>query len=148
MSNTGSAPARPVLAERLSKAFIVEPVDPYFGPRFPCRPLVARSAEKHTAFAIFSGQIGLATAPEFTAAMHDLFTDHLVEAVLDFSRASLTNSAVGALVEFTAAMHGRNKRLYLYRTSAQIRSALQELQLTPYFRFLETEDDVIATLVM
>jgi len=139
---------RPVLAERLSKVLIVVPVDPYMGPRFSCRPLVAHSAEKHTAFAIFSGQIGLSAVPEFTAAMHDLFSENLAETILDFSRLSLTKSAMGALVAFAAAIHGRNKRLYLYRTSAQIRSALQELQLTPYFRFLETEDDVIATLVM
>jgi len=141
-------PDRLVLTERLSKVLIVEPVDPYMGARFPCRPLVARSAEKHTAFAIFSGQIGLSAVPEFTAAMHDLSAENLVEAVLDFSRLSLTNSAVGALIEFAAAMHGRGRRLYLYQTSAQIRGALTTLQLTPYFRFLETEDDVIATLVM
>jgi len=141
-------PVRPVLAERLSKVLTVEPVDPCIGPRFSCRPLVAHSAEKHTAFAMFSGQIGLSAVPEFTAAMHDLFTENLTEVVLDFSRLSLTNSAVGALMAFAAAMHGRNKLLYLYRTSAQIRGALKELYLTPYFRFLETEDDVIATFVM
>jgi anti-anti-sigma regulatory factor len=143
-----SQPDKLVLTERLSKALIVEPVDPYLGPRFPCRPLVAHGAEKRTAFAIFSGQIGLSTVPEFTAAMHDLFSENLAEAVLDFSRLSLTNSAVGALVGFAAAVHGRNKRLYLYQASAQIRGVLTVLQLTPYFHFLATEDDIIATLVM
>jgi len=139
---------RPILTERLSKALILEPFDPYMGPRFPCRPLVAHSAEKHTVFAIFSGQIGLPTVPEFTAAMHNLLTDHLVEVILDLSRLSLTKSGVAALVGFAASMHGRNRRLYLYRTSAQIRGELKDLQLIPYFRFLEAEDDVIATLVM
>ena len=141
-------PDRPVLAERLSKALIVEFVDPYMGPRFPCRPLVAHSAEKQTVYAIFSGQIGLSAVPEFAAAMHDLFTENLAEAILDFSQLSLTASATGALVSFGAAIHGRNKRLYLYRTSPQIRGMLKTLQLTSYFHFLETEDDVIATIVM
>ena len=138
---------KPVLTERLSKLLLVEPVDPYMGPRFPCRPLVARSAERHTVFCIFSGQIGLSAVPEFTAAMHELYTEGLAEAILDFSRLSLTKSAVGALVAFAASMHGRNKRLYLYAVSPQIRGVLKELSLDPYFSFLETEDDIIATLV-
>jgi anti-anti-sigma regulatory factor len=140
-------PDRPVLTENLSKVLIVEPVDPYMGPRFPCRPLVARSAERHTAFGMFSGQIGLSAVPEFKAAMHDLFTEGLSKVILDFAGLSLTKSAVGALVAFAAAVHGRNRRLYLYRTSAQILGALKELGLTSYFTFLETEGDVIAVLV-
>jgi anti-anti-sigma regulatory factor len=140
-------PGRPVLEENLSKVLILEPVDPYMGPRFPCRPLVAYSAERHTAFGMFIGQIGLSAIPEFKAAMHDLSTENLSKIILDFSQLSLTKSGVGALVAFAAATHGRNKRLYLYRTSAQILSVLKELNLTRYFSFLETEDDVIATLV-
>ncbi|MCL1939043.1 MAG: STAS domain-containing protein [Desulfovibrionaceae bacterium] len=140
-------PGRTVLAENLSKVLIVEPVDPYMGPRFPCRPLVAHSAEWHTTFGMFSGQIGLSAVPEFTAAMHDLFTENLSKVILDFAQLSLTKSAVGALVAFAAAMHGRNRRLYLYRASAQILGVLKELKLTPYFTFLAAEDDIIATLV-
>jgi anti-anti-sigma regulatory factor len=140
-------PDSPTLTERLSKVFIVVPVDPYMEPRFPCRPLVAYSVERHTALGVFNGQIGLSAVPEFTAAMHDLITENLDKVILDFAQLSLTKSAVGALVGFAAAIHGRNKRLYLYRASPQICAMLKALNLTPYFSFLETEDDVIATTV-
>ena len=137
-----------VLGGSLGKALTVEPVDPYMGPRFPCRPLTARSGEHHTVFGVFTGQIGLSSVPEFAAAMRDLSSENLSKVILDFSKLSLTKSAVGALVSFAAAMHGRNKRLYLYRTSAQIRGVLKDLKLTPFFTFLETEDDIISTLVV
>ena len=140
-------PDRPVLTEHLSKVLLVEPFDPCMKPRFPCRLLVAHSTERHTVFGVFSGQIGLSAVPEFTAAMHDLLSENLSKVVLDFSQLSLTKSAVGALVAFAAAMHGRNRRLYLYQTSAQIRDVLRELKLTLYFSFLETEDDLITTIV-
>ena len=137
-----------VLGESLAKALTVEPVDPYMGPRFPCRPLTARSGERHTVFGVFTGQLGLSSVPEFAAAMRDLSSENLAKLILDFSRLSLTQSAVGALVAFAAAMHGRNRRLYLYKTSAQIRGMLKEMKLTPFFTFLETEDDIISTLVV
>lgn len=140
-------PTPALMSELLAKAMAIEPVDPYTGARFPCRPLVARSAERHTAFGIFTGQIGLSAVPEFTAALHDLSAENPLKIILDFSRLSLTKSAVGALVAFAAAVHGRNRRLYLYRVSAQIRGVLEKLNLTPFFSFLETEDDIITALV-
>ena len=136
----------PELTESLSKVFSVDPVDLSAGPAFPCRPLVAYSTERHTILAMFSGQIGLSAVSEFTAAMHDLFTENISKFILDFAHLSLSKSGVGALVAFANAMHGRNKRLYLYQTSDQIRSVLKDLHLTPYFTFLETEADVIVAL--
>jgi hypothetical protein len=48
------------------------------------------------------------------------------------------------LVGFAASMHGRNKGLYLYRPSPQIRASLLELELLPFFRILESGNDVLA----
>ena len=141
-------PSTLVMRDNLAKTLLADPVDPYMGPRFPCRPLTARSRERHTAFGMFTGQIGLSSVPEFTAAMRDLTSDNLSKVIFDFSQLTLTKSAAGALVAFAAAMHGRNKRLYLYRTSSQIRGLLKELKLAPFFSFLETENDIIATLVV
>ncbi len=141
-------PDMPLLDSALRKVLIVDPIDPDSGPRFPCRPLTARGQEGHTMFGVFTGQIGLSGVPEFTAALRDLASsEHRSKIILDFSRLSLTRSATGALVDFAAAMHGRNKRLYLYKTSSQIRGVLKELKLSSFFSFLETEDDIIAALV-
>ena len=116
--------------------------------RFTCRPLAARTSERNTALGRFSGQIGLPDIKEFKAALDDLVTENLIKVILDFSAVALTKSAVGILVAFAASIHGRNKRLYLYRPSAQVRSVLKELGLTAFFSYLETEDDVLATLVV
>lgn len=116
--------------------------------RYACRPLVALSDEKNTVFAMFTGQIGLAQVPEFKAALHDLASDNPVKVILDFSDLALTKSAMGALVSFAAFMHGRNKRLYLHRCSAQVSALLEELSLSVFFSYVETEDDIIATLVV
>ena len=115
---------------------------------FPCRPLAAHTAERSTALGRFRGQIGLPNLKEFKAALDDLVLDNLSKLVLDLAAVSLSKSAVGALMGFAAAMHGRNKRLYLYRPSPQVRAVLKELGLTAFFSYLETEDDIVATLVV
>lgn len=140
-------PDTPAMPGSLDRVLIVNPVDPAMGPRFSCRPLTAHNQEKSTAFGAFTGQIGLSDVPEFTAAMYDLASKNPLKVILDFSGLSLTKSAAGALVAFATAMHGRNKKLYLYRTSAQIRGVLKELKLLPYFSFLETEDDIFVSSV-
>lgn len=115
---------------------------------FSCRPLAAHTAERSTALGRFRGQIGLPNMTEFKAALGDLVFDNLSKLILDLGAASLSKSAVGALIGFAAAMHGRNKRLYLYRPSSQVRAVLKELGLTAFFSYLETEDDILATLVV
>ena len=115
---------------------------------FPCRPLIAHTAERSTALGRFRGQIGLPNLKEFKAALDDLVLDNLSKLILDLAAVSLSKSAVGALIGFAAAMHGRNRRLYLYRPSPQVRAVLKELGLTAFFSYLETEDDIVATLVV
>ena len=116
--------------------------------RFPCRPLAARTAERCSSLGRFRGQIGLPNQSEFKDALNDLMSDHLSKVILDFASVTLTKSAVGTLIDFAAAVHGHRKRLYLYRPSSQVRALLKELSLAPYFSYLETEDDIIATLVV
>ena len=116
--------------------------------RFACRPLAANSVERHTVYGLFSGQIGFADVPIFSVAIHDLATENMVKVILDFADVTLTKSAVGALVGFAAAMHGRNKRLYLFRCSVQVRALLKELDLLPFFSFLESEEDILGALVV
>ena len=141
-------PADILLSEQLTGALYEDRWESGRELPFACRPLVARSAERKTVFAVFTGQIGLADVPVFKSALHDLTTGNPAKIIVDFADISLTKSAVGALVSFAALIHGLNKRLYLYRPSGQARAVLKELQLSPFFSFLEKEDDIIATLVI
>ena len=127
---------------------LAEDIDQAEAGPFPCRPLAAHTAERSTALGRFKGQIGLPNLKEFKAALGDLVLDNLSKLILDLAAVSLSKSAVGALIGFAAAMHGRNKRLYLYRPSHQVRAVLKELGLTAFFSYLETEDDIVATLVV
>ena len=131
----------------LAKILAVDIDQAEAGP-FPCRPLAAHTAERSTALGRFRGQIGLPNLKEFKASLDDLVLDNLSKLILDLASVSLSKSAVGALIGFAAAMHGRNKRLYLYRPSPQVRAVLKELGLTAFFSYLETEDDIVATLVV
>lgn len=117
-------------------------------PRFACRPLAASTSERSTVIGRFKGDIGLPNGQEFTDALDDLFINNPLKIILDFAEASLTRSAVGILLDFAATAHGRNKRMYLYRPSEQIRAILRELGLSCFFSYLESEDDVIASLMV
>lgn len=114
---------------------------------FDCRPLTARSSECNTVFGLFRGEIGLGAVPDFKAALYDLGKDDAVKVILDFKETSLSRSAIGTLLAFAASVFGRNRRLYLYRPSPQLRAALRDLGLKDFFTTLESEDDVVAALV-
>lgn len=137
-----------LLSEQLSKAFTPDRHEEGRPLPYAFRPLVARTAERKTVFCVFAGQIGLADCPLFKTAMQELCSEQSLKIILDFSNLSLTKSAAGALATFAAFCHGLNKRLYLYAASGQIRALLKELSLTPFFSYLENEDDIIATLVV
>ena len=115
---------------------------------FPCCPLVGRVAGGETVLARLKGPIGLRNRQEFQNALHHIVRNNPAKVILDLADASLSRSAMGVLLDFASLGHGRGKRLYLYRISAQIRSLLKELGLKAFFSYLETEDDVPATLVI
>ncbi len=132
----------------LAKTLTADINEEVTGMRFPCRPYAAYTSERNTSLGRFKGQVGLPSLKEFKAALDDLVSENLTKVIVDLANATLSKSAVGVLVGFAAAMHGRNKRLYLYRPSPQIRAVLKELSLSAFFSYLETEDDIIATLVV
>lgn len=117
-------------------------------PTHPCRPTALFLPEGSTSLGRFYGDIRLADLPAFQAALGDLVTDAVLKVVLDLAAAGLTRSAVGTLTAFAADLHGRNKSLYLFRPSEKIRAVLDELGIGPFFSFLETEEDVVATLAV
>lgn len=136
------------LLGNLAKALAVDINSVTAPAKYPCRPLAAETAGGRTVLGRFLGPIGLPVRQDFKNALDDLVTDSAQKVILDLAETSLSKSALGVLLSFTAQVVGRNSRLYLYRPSAQIRSALKELGLTAFFSYLETEEDLIATLVI
>jgi anti-anti-sigma regulatory factor len=118
------------------------------GVRFSCRPLASYTSERNTVIGRFKGQIGLPDLREFQDALDDLMSKNISRIILDFAAVFLSKSAVGALIAFAAAVYGHNKRLYLYRPSPHLRAVLKELEVTAFFSYLETEDDIIAAIVL
>lgn len=117
-------------------------------PPHPCRPAALFLPEGSTSLGRFYGTIGLSEQAAFRAALGDLINDAVMKIILDLGSASLTRSAVGTLVAFAADAHGRNKGLYLFRPVEKTRVVLEELCISRFFTFLETEEDVIATLAV
>ena len=117
-------------------------------PSHSCRPVALFLPEGSTSLGRFYGSVGLADMSAFQAALGDLVTESVLKIVLDLAEISLTRSAVGGLVAFAADIHGRNKRLYLYRTPQKLRAVLSELDIRSFFGFLETEEDIISTLAV
>lgn len=138
----------PMLPESLAEVFTPEYLGEERSQTYPCRPLVAHSQERRTVFSIFTGEVGLADCKRFKAALQDLCTEQASKIIVDFSSLSLTRSAAGDLVAFAAFAHGMGTRLYLYSVSPQIRALLKKLGLTPFFNYLEKEEDIITTLVV
>lgn len=113
---------------------------------FACRPFKGTSAERDTVVSFFKGEIGIAELEEFKGALNELVTDRLHKLIIDLSHISLSRTALGALVNFAASIYGRNKKLYLYNPSPQLRTSLAELGLASLFNVLETEEDILIAL--
>ncbi len=116
--------------------------------RFNCRPIGIRTPERCTALGRFRGKIGLANRDEFRNSLEDLVIDNPKKIILDLSETTFSKGAVGILLHFAAASHGLNRRLYLYQPSAQLRALLKELKLASFFSYLNTEEDIIATVAL
>ncbi|MDR1490485.1 MAG: hypothetical protein LBS65_08410 [Desulfovibrio sp.] len=134
--------------EGLADLFTIPIGEANSGSPYACRDFSAFSGERHTVFGRFHGRISLSNDTEFRMALYDLVSGGVEKVILDLKDACLTRSTIGTLVVFSASMHGRNIRLYLYRPALQIKAALAELNLISFFHFLETEDDIITALVI
>jgi anti-anti-sigma regulatory factor len=115
--------------------------------KFACCPVI-HTRENSTVIGRFTGAIGLPQIREFREALLSLTAEGMEKVILDFAAVSLSRTAMGALVAFTASVRGNDKRMYLYRASQEVRALLAELELTPFFYFLETEDDVLMALAV
>lgn len=115
-------------------------------PSFACRPFTGITAERDTVVSSFKGEIGVEGLEDFKNALNDLVTDRLHKLIIDLRAISLSRTAVGTLVNFAASIYGRNKKLYLYSPSPQVRASLAELNLTTMFNVLETQEDILIAI--
>lgn len=115
---------------------------------FPCRPVAASTAGNRTMLGRYQGAVSLRNSQEFKNSLADLAQNNPQKIILDLAEASLSKTAMGILVDFASDGHGRNNRLYLFRPSPQIRGVLRELELQPFFSILETEEDLLASLII
>lgn len=118
----------------------------FIAPSFACRPFTGITAERDTVLSSFKGEIGVEGIDEFKNALNDLVTDRLHKLIIDLSAISLSRTALGTLVNFAASIYGRNKKLYLYAPSPQVRSSLAELELTSLFSVLETQEEILIAI--
>lgn len=115
---------------------------------FPCRPIAAATAGGRSVLGRFRGTIALGNCKEFEEALAELVKNHPHKVILDMAEVALSKTAMGILVNFAADGHGRNNRMYIFRPSEQIMLILGELDLHSFFSFLETEEDVMAALLI
>lgn len=113
---------------------------------FSCRPFRAVTAERDTVISRFQGEISIENLEEFKRALDELVTDRLHKFILDLSTVTLTPTAMGVLVNFAAGIYGRNKKLYIYNPSQQVRDSLGELHLARMFNVLETHEDILIAI--
>lgn len=132
----------------MAKALEVDLTKVHAATMYPCRPVASATAGSRTALGRFSGTISLRNSKEFREALADLTRNNPQKIVLDFAAVALSKTAIGILVDYVSDGHGRNNRIYLFRPSAQVKEVLRELELEPFFSILETDDDLLASLLI
>lgn len=94
-----------------------------------------------------SGELALATLPEFAASLRKLLTSTVQVIVLDLSRVRLfCPNAVSVLVNFVSFAEGGGKRLVVFRPSRCVKEALHSLGLEHLFEIRETEEDLLLVI--
>ena len=95
----------------------------------------------------YFGDLTLNQTPDFAASLDSLLSAAVRLVVLDFSTiSSICPNAVAALVNFTAGVQGRGKKLILFRPGPALRQALDSLGLMYLFSVLDSEEELLIAL--
>ncbi len=113
---------------------------------YGCCPLIAYTSGRNTVLARFAGQIGIKNLQDLKSVFSQLLSNNVVKIIADLENATISKAALGELVAFVATCFGMQKRFYLYNPSDAIMRTLQESNLSEYFSYLKSHDDIIATL--
>ena len=95
----------------------------------------------------YFGDLTLDQTPDFAASLDSLLSAAVRLVVLDFSAlSSICPNGVAALVNFTAGVQGRGKKLILFRPGPALTQALDTLGLMYLFSVLHTEEELLLAL--
>lgn len=95
----------------------------------------------------YSGNISLFSMAMFKPSAFATLTGNSQQVVVCLENVSeFSRSALGALVDFAAAVLGRGKNLYLLAPPPGLVNTLKELQLTMFFDILEDQDELMCVL--
>ncbi len=112
-----------------------------------CVAQFGATARQEAVLSRYFGDLGLDHVAEFAASLDSLLTGSVQLVVLDFSSLnSFCRNAVAALVNFAASVHGRDKRLVLFRPGPELRRALDALALSHMFTVLDNEEELLLAL--
>lgn len=94
----------------------------------------------------FSGEITLEVTNQLKNEMEVAIKQGDFEnLVVDLAEISfMDSSGIGFLVALNTKILGQGKKMYLYRPSDQVHKTLALVQLSTFFKVLETEDEMLA----
>ena len=116
---------------------------PIEAPPFP----TGGTRKREAAISLLSGNLDMACLPELAVALDNLLVSLVKLVVLDLSQVTLLSpNAAGILVNYQAAVQGRNKRLVLFRPSSVVMDVLSDRNLLHLFDIQLTEEELLLDL--
>lgn len=110
-------------------------------------PSVYSAFEGRVVLANCSGHISLASIGRFKPTLFEALTGDAQQIIIGLENVpDISRSALGALVDFAAAVIGRGKKLYLLSPPEGLIQTLKDLQLTMFFKVLQNQGDFLCVL--
>jgi anti-anti-sigma regulatory factor len=111
-------------------------------------PPTARSAFGGRVIAVhYSGLLSQARLNNFKPMIFSILTGNAQQIVIVLKEVrGVSQSTLGVLVSFAAAVLGRGKKMYLLSPPADILKIVEDLHLGIFFEILHNEDDLIGIL--
>jgi anti-anti-sigma regulatory factor len=95
----------------------------------------------------YSGLLSQARLDHFKPLLFGILTGNVQQIIIDLEETrGVSQSTLGVLVDFAAAVLGRGKKMYLFSPPADLSGILDGRGLGIFFEILHTEEDVINIL--
>ena len=110
-------------------------------------PLVESAFSGRVIAVHYSGLLSQARLNYFKPSLFGILTGNTQQIVIDLEEVhGVSQSTLGVLVDFAAAVLGRGKKMYLFSPPTDLLNILDNLQLGCFFEILPAEEDVINIL--
>jgi anti-anti-sigma regulatory factor len=110
-------------------------------------PLVFSAFNGQVVLVQYSGILSLARLHSFKPMLFSTLTGGSRQIIVDLRQVTeVSRSTLGAMVDFAAAILGRNKKMHLFSPPAALLDDLTQLQLRSFFDILNTEEELIDIL--